>query len=65
MDMSALLQKMQDSKESLIPSIDDFTMTELTNLVDELSHENVKEEKAEGDDQQIDTTGKNDDVKSH
>ena len=55
LDLSALLQKMQDTKgkyqiatdkvESLIPSFDDFTMTELTNLVDEMSHEKEKDEK--------------------
>ena len=58
LDLSALLQKMQDTKgkyninldntESLIPSLDDFNLTELTNMVDELSHEVQKDEKEDG-----------------
>lgn len=62
---------MQDQKDALIPSLDDYNMTELMNLVDELAHEDKKlteenEEKkqAEGE---IDTSGKkkDDDIQSH
>merc|ERR1719503_488671 len=35
LDSSKLLQKLQKAKDMIIPSIDDFTLTELTNLVDE------------------------------
>lgn len=71
LDETKLLQKMQDQKDALIPSLDDYTMTELMNLVDELAHEDKKlqEEKEEKKQMEgeIDTSGKKqeDDVKSH
>lgn len=56
-----LLKKMQDAKNSVIPSIDDFDMVEIKNLVEELQHEhNLKED--ENEEGQIDstkTTGEN------
>ena len=80
-DTSKLSNKMQEargkfkyhdhSESALFPSLDDFTMTELMNLVDELTHEEQQkvmaeegfDEKQEGE---IDTSGKNDDDnKSH
>jgi len=50
LDSSKLLQKLQKAKDMIIPSIDDFTLTELTNLVDELAHEEnlQKEQENEG-----------------
>jgi len=60
--MEKLLQKFQDTKPQLVvPSMDDFTMTEITNMVDELKHElNIKEAN-EDDDMQIEEkkTGEN------
>ena len=80
-DTSKLSNKMQEargkfkyhdhSESALFPNLDDFTMTELMNLVDELTHEEQQkvmaeegfDEKQEGE---IDTSGKNDDDnKSH
>ena len=43
--------------DSLIPSLDDYNMTELMNLVDELSHES-KGEDGEKEEKEIDTSGK-------
>lgn len=39
LDAGKLQQKIQESKGSIIPSLDDIDMTELANLVDELRHE--------------------------
>ena len=39
LDVGKLQQKIQASKNAIIPSLDDIDMTELTNLVDELRHE--------------------------
>lgn len=62
LDESKLLKKMQDTKNSIIPSIDDFDMVQLKNLVEELQHEyNMKqEEEGEGQiDSSSKTTGEN------
>lgn len=51
--------------ESLIPSVDDFTMSELMNLVDELAHEADKgAENPDEKEAQIET-GDKADTKSH
>ena len=52
-DIEKLLKKFQAAKpDMIIPSMDDFNMTELTNLIDELKHEeNIKED--DSDDKQI------------
>lgn len=47
LDESKLLEKMQSTKSTLIPSIDEFTLVELTNLVEEL-HLEVNKKKDEG-----------------
>jgi hypothetical protein len=40
---------MQEAKNSVIPSIDDFDLEGLKNLVEELQHEyNLKQEEGEG-----------------
>lgn len=47
LDEFKLLEKMQSTKSTLIPSIDEFTLVELTNLVEEL-HLEVNKKKDEG-----------------
>jgi hypothetical protein len=59
LDVSALQGKIQTLKNSIIPSLDDITMVELQNIVDEMAHEaNLDaEEDKEGD--QIDSNQNN------
>lgn len=40
LDEHSLLIKMQSAKDSIIPSIDECSLTELENFVAELHHEN-------------------------
>ena len=59
LQIGKLQRKIQDLKSSIIPSLDDVTMVELQNLVDELQHEeNITKEEAE-DDEQIDSSKNN------
>jgi len=72
LDESKLLQKIQQAKGTIIPSLDDCTFDEIANFIEELQHEqDVKKEEEEG---QIDSStkpkaanggsGDNSDVKS-
>ena len=55
--MGKLQKKIQALKGSIIPSLDDVTMVELQNIVDELQHEeNINKEDGKGEDDQIDSS---------
>ena len=55
------MKKMQDAKNATIPSIDDFDLEGIKNLVEELQHEhNLKQEDGDGQiDSSSKTTGEN------
>lgn len=51
-----LMEKMQNTKQTIIPSVDDYTLEELKNIIEELHQENKT---TEGDGDQIDSSQKN------
>lgn len=60
LDVGKLQKKIQNLKGSIIPSLDDVTMIELQNLVDELNHEeNMNNDEDKGEDDQIDSSSQN------
>jgi hypothetical protein len=57
LDLSKLTEKMQKTKDTIIPSVDDHTLDDLRNMVEELQLE--EKAKQEDGEEQIDSSKKN------
>ena len=57
LDLTKLTEKMSKTKDTVIPSVDDYNLDDLRNMVEELQLEDKQKE--EGDEEQIDSSKKN------